>query len=72
MKASNLEEVGQIRRRRGISMKTRIKAEQLRGRERGCPQNVVRKNLQEKDAEYDEEVEVKDVGNTQGESKDDA
>jgi hypothetical protein len=62
MKASNLEEVGQIRRRRGTSMNMRMNEHTLpivsAGSGPGGPLC-----LQENDAEYDQKVEVEDVGN---------
>ena len=70
MNSSNFGDVGQMRRSSGISMKMMMKEHTLRGslgaffsrRKRG-------RDVQANNAECDDKVGVKDVGDTQGEAE---
>lgn len=79
MKVSNFCEVGQMRRRKGISRKMSRSPETLRTRDqrgvarvRGGGAVVEGENIQAQDAEDDDDdIEAEDVGDTEGEAEDD-
>lgn len=72
MKASNLAEVGQIRRRKGTSMKRMMKEQALRRSEWGVITTEDWPDSQADDSEGDASDGRKDVGNTECKAQDHA
>jgi hypothetical protein len=74
MKVSKCWEVGQTRRRSGISMKIRMKEEMLLLREKLVDGCFGGEECQDEQAEHtpeDDDVEVEDVCDSEGEAEDD-
>lgn len=72
MKASNLEDVGQIRRRKGTSMKRMTKEQALRGSEWGVTATEDQPDSQADNSEGNASDGRKDVGNAECKAQDHA